>query len=594
MKHGLIAFVVVLLAMASEARSQTTAKDSPPVSADQSLTTFFHDYLEADFPLSPLRASRLGDHRFDHLLDDLSAAARAKRVDLVRQTLKRLPEVVDYSKLTRDGQVDFEILRDRLQLDLWLDEHEQPYERDPRICTGLATDCVYVLFTQSTLPLETNVTNAIARMKFVPALLAAGRESLKNPPRVLTETTIRQNQGAIAFYETELLTLVGETPQKEAIKTASLPVIAALKQHQEFLEKELLPRATGEWRLGKDRFAEKLLLELDAGVTADQVLAEAEANLVQTHRDMLLIARQLWGRYFPKESLPPDDEAGRQMTMRRVIEEIGHDHSQPNELARDAIATVTDLKQFIADRDILRLPVPDRCRIIEMPEFQRGNSVAFLDAAPPLDTSASSIYAISPPPKDWDAARSASYLGEYNRQMLRILTLHEAYPGHYVQLEYANRHPSMIRRILGSGVYAEGWANYCEQMILDQGYGADDLPLRMMQLKFFLRSVANSILDHKMHCTQMTDEEALRFLTEDAFQGEGEARLKVIRSKQSSCQLSTYFVGRSAFMRLRREVQREQGAEFNLGRYHEAALEQGTVPVKYLPELVRERLKRAR
>ena len=564
------------------------------MTADQSLTTFFHDSLEADFRFSPLRASRLGDHRFDALLDDVSAASRSKRVELVRQTLERLPLAVDYAKLSRDGQVDFEILRDRLRFDLWLNEHEKPYERDPRLCTGLATDCVYVLFTQSTLPLETNVTNAIARMKRVPGVLAAGREALRNPPRVITETTIRQNQGAIAFYETELFTLVGDTPQKEALKAASLPVIAALKQHQEFLEKDLLPRATGEWRLGKERFAEKLLLELDAGVTADQVLAEAEAHLVQTHRDMLLIARQLWGRYFLQEPLPADDEAGRRETLRRVIAEIGLDHSQPNELARDAIATVADLQKFIADRDILKLPVPDRCRIIEMPEFQRGNSVAFLDAAPPLDTSAASIYAISPPPQDWEPARAKSYLGEYNRQMLRILTIHEAYPGHYVQLEYANRHPSMIRRILGSGVYAEGWANYCEQMILDQGYGADDLPLRMMQLKFFLRSVANSILDHKMHCSQMTDEEAVRFLTEDAFQGEGEARLKVIRSKQSSCQLSTYFVGRSAFMRLRREVQREQGAEFSLGRFHEAALEQGTVPVKYLPELVRERLKRPR
>ncbi len=558
------------------------------------LTTFFRDYLEADFRFSPLRASRLGDHRYDAQLDDLSPAARAKRAELVRQTLERLPQVVDYTKLSRDGQVDFEILRDRLKLDLWLDEHEKPYERDPRICTGLATDCVYVLFTQSTLPLETNVTNALARMKLVPAVLVAGREALKNPPKVLTETAIRQNKGAIAFYQTELLTMVGETPQREALQAASLPVIEALQQHQTFLETDLLPRATGEWRIGKGRFAEKFLLELDAGVTADQILHEAEVHLAQTHRDMLLIARQLWGRYFPKEPLPPDDQAGRQTTIRRVIEEIGLDHSQPNELARDAIATVTDLKQFITDRDILKLPVPDRCRIIEMPEFQRGNSVAFLDAAPPLDTSASSIYAISPPPKDWEAARAESYLGEYNRQMLRILTIHEAYPGHYVQLEYANRHPSMIRRILGSGVYAEGWANYCEQMILDQGYGADDLPLRMMQLKFLLRSVANTILDHKMHGRQMTDEEAVRFLTEDAFQGEGEARLKVIRSKQSSCQLSTYFVGRSAFMRLRREVQREQGAEFNLGRYHEAALEQGTVPVKYLPELVRERLKRAR
>ncbi|RLS51514.1 MAG: DUF885 domain-containing protein [Planctomycetota bacterium] len=569
-------------------------RSAEQVSADQSLTTFFRGYLEADFQLSPLRASRLGDHRFDHLLDDLSVESRAQRVDLVRQTLKQLPVEVNYTQLSREGQIDFEILQHRLSLDLWIDEHEKPYERDPRIVSGLATDCVYVLFTQSTLPLETNVTHALARMKQVPALVASGRASLKNPPRVLTETAIRQNRGAIAFYESELFSMVGETPQREALRAASQPIIEALKQHQVFLENELLSRATGDWRIGKVHFSEKLLMELDAGVTADEVLREAEANLLETHRAMLLVARQLWGRYFPDEPLPPDDEEGRRAAIRRVIEQIGRDHSQPNELARDAITTVADLKKFIADRDILALPEPDRCRIIEMPEFQRGNSVAFLDSAPPLDTSAASIYAISPPPKDWEPARSTSYLSEYNRQMLRILTIHEAYPGHYVQLEYANRHPSMIRRILGSGVYAEGWANYCEQMILDQGYGEADLPLRMMQLKFFLRSIANSILDHQMHCTEMTDDEALKLLVEDAFQGEGEARLKVIRSKQSSCQLSTYFVGRSAFMRLRRDVQRELGTNFQLGRFHEAILDLGTVPVKYMPELVRARLNSGR
>ena len=177
---------------------------------------------------------------------------------------------------------------------------------------------------------------------------------------------------------------------------------------------------------------------------------------------------------------------------------------------RDARANVSRIKQFIAEKDILRLPEPDRCQVIEMPEFQRGNSTAYMQSAPPLDADAVSFYAVSPPPKDWDAAKVKSFLEEYNRHMLQILTIHEAYPGHYVQLAYANRHPSLIRRVLGSGVYIEGWAVYTEQMMLDQGYGEGDLPLRLTQLKFYLRAVANAILDHKMHCADMTDEEAMR------------------------------------------------------------------------------------
>src|SRR5207248_7205449 len=174
------------------------------------------------------------------------------------------------------------------------------------------------------------------------------------------------------------------------------------------------------------------------------------------------------------------------------------------------------------------------------------------------------------------------------------LSIHEGYPGHYVQLEYSNRHPSLIRRILSSGVFAEGWAVYTEQMMLDQGYGDGDPALRLNQLKFYLRAVGNAILDHKMHCTNMTDQEALILLMQRAFQSEAEAILKIIRAKQSSCQLSTYFVGRMAFQRLRRRVQNELGDRFDLGRYHEAVLAHGTLPVRYLPEVVGERLKRPR
>ena len=169
-----------------------------------------------------------------------------------------------------------------------------------------------------------------------------------------------------------------------------------------------------------------------------------------------------------------------------------------------------------------------------------------------------------------------------------------AYPGHYVQFEYANRNRSLIRKVLGSGVYIEGWAVYTEQTLLDQGYGQGDPALRLTQLKFYLRAVANAILDHKMHCAGMTDEQAMDLLVNQAFQSEGEARLKVIRSKQSSVQLSTYFTGRMAHYRLRQSVARELGARFDLGRYHEAVLEPGPVPVKFLPELVRERLTRPR
>ncbi len=356
-----------------------------------------------------------------------------------------------------------------------------------------------------------------------------------------TDTASRQNRGSIGFYEQEIFEIAGPTSQRDALRAAAAPVVACLKEYQEFLEKDLRPRANGDWRLGREKFAKKLELELDAGLTADQVLAEAETEFHRVERDMYTIARQLWSRYYAGQPLPPDDEAGRRETVARVLQAVGKEHGPPETLTQDARATVARIREFIGERHILRLPDPDRCQVIEMPEFQRGNSTAYLNAAPPLDVTAPSAYAVSPPPKDWDPQRVRSLLEEYNRHMLQILTIHEAYPGHYVQLEYANRVPSLIRRVLGSGVYIEGWAVYTEQMMLDQGYGDGDLALRLTQLKFYLRAVANTILDHRMHCGGMTDDEALQLLTQGAFQSEGEARLKIIRAKQTSCQLFDLF-----------------------------------------------------
>ena len=506
-----------------------------------------------------------------------------------RATLKELPRRVDYARLTRDGQIDYEIFKHDLERTLWLAENTRPFEEDPRVYNDCISDSIYLLLTQSTLPQETNIANCIARLSQIPRIVTAAKENLTRPPRPILETAIRQNRGAISFYDQGLFLLAGETAQRDALKAAAAPVAALLKEYQKYLEGELMARATGDWQLGRKRFARKLELVLDAGLSADQVLADAEAEFPRVRDRMYVIARQLWSRYF-HSPFPPDDPEGRRSAIKKVIDSVNQEHGRPEDLVQDARATVERIRQFIREHDILRLPDPDRCQVIEMPEFKRGNSLAYLESAPPLDPRASSFYAVSPPPSDWDAARVRSFLEEYNRHMLQILTIHEAYPGHYVQLEYSNRTASLIRRVLQSGVFIEGWAVYGEQTMLDQGYGEGDLRLRLMQLKFYLRAVANAILDHKMHCAKMTDEEAMRFLTEDAFQSEGEARLKIIRAKQSSVQLSTYFVGRMAHYRLRQQLERELGDRFDLGRYHEALLDNGSVPVNYLPELVRARL----
>ncbi len=559
---------------------------------DGKLAAGFKAFLDEEFRNRPLEATRAGDHRFDDKLDDLSPAARAATKARLQKTFDELPKMFTYDKLSRDGQIDFEIWRQFLQRDLWLMANTDPFANDPRIYNDYISESIYSLLTQSTEPKQVNIKNAASRIAQIPRIVEAAKAGLKSPPKIIVETAIRQNRGAIGFYKQGIYDLSGETPQLSELRPAIQKILPALEAYQVWLETELLPKATGDWRLGKAKFAQKLELELNAAVAADDVLKDAEAEADRVEAEMYVIARQLWSKLFPKTVLPPDDEKGRRRTIRAVLDHLSNDHGKPENLVVDARTTAETIKKFIRDKDILRLPDPDRCQIVEMPEFQRGNSIAYLNPAPPLDAKASSYYAISPPPRDWDAGRVRSFMKEYNRHMLQILTVHEAYPGHYVQLEYSNRNPSLIRKVLSSGVFAEGWAVYTEQVMLDEGYGDGDLALRIMQLKWYLRAVVNAILDYRMHCTGMTDQEALTLLVERAYQSEGEAILKIIRAKQSSCQLSTYFVGRMAFQRLRRRTQEELGDDFSLGRYHEAVLSHGTLPVRYLPELVSGMLRR--
>ncbi|HEV2437596.1 MAG TPA: DUF885 domain-containing protein [Verrucomicrobiae bacterium] len=556
-------------------------------SEDDQLNTFFKSYLEDYFRQQPLAATQLGDHRFDHQLDDISPEARAAWLALAEKTLQELPQKVDYHRLSRDGQIDFEIIQHNLQMQIWETENFHPFREDPRTYGAYLNDSVYLLLTQSTLPKETNVANCLARMAQMPRIVAEAEKTLTHPAKPILETAIRQNQGAIDFYKKDIFLLAGDTAQADQLKASAASVAGLLENYQKFLEGPLMARASGEWRIGQRRFDQKFELETDAGITAEQNLADAETEFDHVRRDMYVLARQLWCQYFPRTPLPPDDAAGERDTILRVIDAIDRDHSTPEGLVTDARADIERIKDFIRKRDYIRLPDPDRCEVIVMPEFRRGNSLAYLDNAPPLDPNAHSYYAISPPPSDWTPQQVESFLEEYNRYMLQILTIHEGYPGHYVQLAEAVRVPSLIRRVYQSGTYIEGWAVYGEMTMLNEGYGDGDLRLRMMELKFYLRAVANSILDYKMHCTQMTDAEAMKFLTQDAFQSEGEAKLKLIRAKQSSVQLSTYFVGRMAHYRLHQEIERELGDKFDLARYHNAVIAHGSVPVKYLPELVR-------
>ncbi len=308
--------------------------------ADDQMNAFFKSYLEEYFRQQPLAATQLGDHRFDNQLDDISPAARAGWLALAEKTLVDLPRQVDYKKLSRDGQIDFEIFQHDLESQIWLTKNFHPFEQDPRTYGAYLNDSVYLLLVQSTLPKETNIANCLARMAQMPRIVAEAEKTLSNPPKPILQTAILQNRGAISFYEKDIFEFAGDTAQSAQLKMSAAATAELLKDYQKFLEGPLMERANGEWRIGKTKFDKKFELETQAGVTAEQNSADAETEFAKVRRDMFVIARQLWFRYFPQTPMPPDDAAGERDTVLKVVDAVNQDHGTPEQLVPEARAVV--------------------------------------------------------------------------------------------------------------------------------------------------------------------------------------------------------------------------------------------------------------
>ncbi|MBY0564746.1 MAG: DUF885 domain-containing protein, partial [Hyphomonadaceae bacterium] len=274
-----------------------------------------------------------------------------------------------------------------------------------------------------------------------------------------------------------------------------------------------------------------------------------------------------------------------QAAIRAALDLAAAERPARDQLVQVATAGVAEADAFLNARDIITMP-PQPVRVILMPEFQRGFAVAYLDAPGPLERDLGSFYAVSPIPDDWTEEQATSFLREYNNRAILDIAVHESSPGHYVQLWHANAYPSVLRAVLSSGSFVEGWAVYAEEMMVEQGFRADDPLYRLSQLKVQLRTITNAIIDQAIHVDGMSRDEMMRLLTETAFQEEREAAGKWRRAQISFTQLSTYFVGFEEHLETRRAAQVAWGANFNLKRYHDSVLSFGSPPMRFARQLL--------
>ncbi len=555
---------------------------------DAAFTRLGRDWLEGGLRASPVFATSTGDHRFDADLDDVSAAGRAARIEMNKGLLARL-RAIPRAELSRANQVDAAILENQLAGQVWTDEVLQDWAWDPLVYSSVAGGALNSLMAREFAPLPDRLRSATARMEKLPALLAQSRRELQagRVPKVHVETAALQNRGLhslVAQVTGEAGALSGD--ERARLEAAAAALTKAIDAHQAWLENTLVPNAAGDFRIGAELYDRKLAFALNASLGRGEIKAKALAALASIRAQMYDIARGvLAGRPGAPEAPARPTPDQQQKVIEAALELAYARKPARNGLVEEAERQLVQATEFVRAKDLVTVP-DDPVKVVLTPEFQRGVAVAYCDPPGPLDKGQSTFYKISPIPDDWTDAQAESFLREYNVYGMQEVTVHEAMPGHYLQLAHSNRYPSVLRSVLYSGSFVEGWAVYAQDIMAEAGYLDRDPLYLLAHLKLHLRVIANAILDQGVHVDGMSRDEAMKLMTVEAFQQEREAAGKWVRAQVSSAQLPTYFIGWQEHHALRQEAERRWGAGFSPKRYHDAVLSFGSPPARFAGQLL--------
>ena len=555
---------------------------APRQSEDQRFEALAKNYIDQFLRMNPEYATSLGDHRYDHLLNDYTLAGVERDLRFNRAYLDSLA-TVDVRRLSSTNQIDYKILRHEVESSIFQLDTLQEYRWNPLVYN--IGGAIYGLVARDFAPLKERLLSVKKRLAGVPAVIRAAKANLENPPKIHTETAILQNKGTISLIRDELKSFLEQVPElKQEFAPAQDSTVAALEEYGSWLEKEFLPNSNGDPRIGDEKFRKKLRYTLDSDLSKEEILERANADLTETQQRMYETALQLYKKYLPRVSeqkILQDKKA----VIKAVLDKLAEAHPTNKTIVDLATRDLETCTEFVRSESLVTVP-EEPIKIIVMPEFARGVAVAYCDSPGPLEKNGETFYAISPTPSGWSKERVNSFFREYNNNMLQDLTIHEAMPGHYLQLAHANRFkaPTMVRAIFGSGTFIEGWATYAEQLMAEHGYGGPEV--KMQQSKMRLRLIINAIIDQKIHTAGMTEKEAMDMMMNEGFQEEGEAAGKWRRANLTSTQLSTYYVGNTEVNDIRKAYEAKMGGTVDVKTMHDLMLSFGSPPSKYVKELM--------
>ena len=569
-----------LLALAVASCSQPDKK-AAGTGPDARFDAFKNQFIEALWKQNPEYASGMGYHKYDSLLLIPNATQRQADDAFAQQNLAALGKFT-LDSLSPNNQIDLRLLRNELRAQRWYADTLRNWQWNPASYNLGAS--VGELLNGRHFRLDRRLRNISDKISHAADYYAAAKANISNPTKEHTELAIKQNTGGLAVFGAALADSVRKSGLTEAEKKTLTDRIAATRAavqgYIDFLKKDVLIAGKfRSFRIGKELFERKFAYDIQSRYSAAELYQEALRHKAELLHDMGRRAARLYPKYFPGQKAPADTLA----LITAVINQLTLKHA-PRDGFVDAVRRqIPTLVAFVNEHKLLTQDPSKPLVVRETPLYMRGSGAGASVSAPgPYDKGANTYYNVEPIPADWTPAQAESYLREYNDYTLQILNIHEAIPGHYTQLVYANRSPSLIKAIMGNGAMVEGWAVYTERMMLESGYGGGTDEIWLMWDKWNMRVTLNAILDHDVHVNNASQQAVVGMLMRDGFQEEREATGKWKRATQSQVQLSSYFTGYTEIYDLREELKRKQGKDFDLKAFNEQFLSYGSAPVKYI------------
>jgi uncharacterized protein (DUF885 family) len=571
LRHCFVPLVVLGLALLvgpGDGGPRAVGTDTP-----SQFAVFVDDYFDAYFTWKPSEGTSAGLHQYDNKLEDGSADATNKRVKTVKALQARL-ESLRAGTLTEEA-IDAEVLDGVMRAELLDLDVVRTWRKNPMNYIGAPPGAIDALMKRDFAPAAARLRSVIARLKATPAMFAALRANVEDPPKEFTDLAVRMGEGSIGFYRDTVRDWAKGAAGTDAgllkeFDAANDAVVRSLTETVAWMKTDLLPKSHGKYALGAEAFAKQLLYEEMVDIPLDKLLAIGEATLRRDQDAFRAVARTIDDKKTPAE----------------VMKALSGDHPTEADLIPSARRTIEKIRTFLLEGNIVAIPSEVRPTVLETPPYARNGSFASMDTPGAYEAKATeAFYYVTPPEKDWDARQKEEHLRLFNAPVMQIITIHEAFPGHYIQFLNAKQYPTKTRKLTSCGSNVEGWAHYCEQMMVEEGYGGGDPRIRLAQLSEALLRDCRFVVGIKLHTRGMTVEQGAKVFEEEGFQEPSTAYEEARRGAYNPTYLY-YTLGKLQIYKLREDYRRAKGMDYKLATFHNEFVRQGGIPIKLIRRIL--------